>query len=54
MTKNQYIKYFPPAILICLAIIYHIFTKSDNQIGLLGVFIGGTFTILGVLLALFY
>ena len=54
MTKNLYIKYFPPAILICLAIIYYMFTKSDNQIGLLGVFIGGTFTILGVLLALFY
>jgi hypothetical protein len=54
MIKNKYVKYIVFAILICLAAICYIFTKSDNQIGLLGVFIGGTFTILGVLLALFY
>ena len=54
MTKNQYMKHIFLAILFFLAIIYYIFTNSDDQIGLLGVIIGGTFTILGVLLALFY
>jgi len=64
MTKNQYIKYVLYAILFLIIylatinIIYYMFTKNSDQIGFIGVIIGGTvtgfFTIFGVILTLNY
>jgi hypothetical protein len=64
MTKNQDIKYVLYGILFLIIylatinIIYSMFTQNNDQIGFLGVIIGGTvtgfFTIFGVILTLNY